>query len=44
VQPFADGIKDVRWEILENSSHMPHVEETERCLRVVADFLDAHER
>ena len=32
VQPYADRIKDVRWEIFENSSHMPHVEETERCL------------
>lgn len=40
VQPFADRIKDVRWEIFENSSHMPHVEETERCLKVVGDFLD----
>jgi L-proline amide hydrolase len=44
VQPFADGIKDVRWEIFENSSHMPHVEETERCLKVVGDFLDRHDR
>jgi len=42
VQPFADRIKDVRWEIFENSSHMPHVEETERCLKVVGDFLDQH--
>ena len=30
----------MRWEIFENSSHMPHVEETERCLKVVGDFLD----
>ena len=43
VQPFADRIKDVRWEIFENSSHMPHVEETERCLKVVGDFLDQHD-
>ena len=43
VQPFADRIKDVRWEIFENSSHMPHVEETERCLKVVGDFLDRHD-
>ena len=34
VQPYADRIKDVRWKIFENSSHMPHVEETERCLEV----------
>jgi L-proline amide hydrolase len=44
VQPFADGIKDVRWEIFENSSHMPHVEETERCLKVVGEFLDQYDR
>ena len=39
VQPYADHIPDVRWTIFENSSHMPHVEETERCLQVVGDFL-----
>jgi L-proline amide hydrolase len=44
VQPFADRIKNVRWEIFENSSHMPHVEETERCLKVVGDFLDRYDR
>jgi L-proline amide hydrolase len=44
VQPYADRIKDVRWEIFENSSHMPHVEETERCLKVVGDFLDRYDR
>ena len=43
VQPFADRIKDVRWEIFENSSHYPHLEETERCLKVVGDFLDQHD-
>jgi L-proline amide hydrolase len=44
VQPFKDKIKDVRWEIFEHSSHMPHVEETERYLKVVGQFLDAHDR
>lgn len=44
VQPFADRINDVRWEIFENSSHMPHVEETERCLKVVGEFLDRYDR
>ena len=44
VQPFADRIKNVRWVKFENSSHMPHVEETERCLKVVGDFLAAHDR
>lgn len=40
VQPFADEIPDVRWTVFENSSHMPHVEEREACMAVVADFLD----
>jgi L-proline amide hydrolase len=44
VRPFADGIRGARWEIFENSSHLPHVEETERCMQVVGDFLDAHDR
>ena len=37
------GIADVRWEIFENSSHMPHVEEKDACLRAVATFLDQHD-
>ena len=44
VQPYADHIPDVRWTIFENSSHMPHVEETEKCLQVVGDFLVQHEK
>ena len=39
VQPFADEIPDVRWAVFDESSHMPHVEETERCMQVVGDFL-----
>jgi L-proline amide hydrolase len=39
VQPFADGIKNVRWEIFEESSHMPHVEEPERFTEVMLEFL-----
>ena len=44
VQPYADRIKNVRWEIFEDSSHLPHVEETERWLSVVGDFLDEHDK
>ena len=40
VQPFADHIPDVRWEVFEDSSHLPHVEEQERYLQVVGKFLD----
>jgi len=44
VQPFADGIKGARWEIFEESSHVPHIEEQERCLQVIGDFLAEHDR
>jgi L-proline amide hydrolase len=44
VQPFADGIKGARWEIFEESSHQPHVEEQERCLQVIGDFLAEHDK
>ena len=43
VQQYADGIKHAQWVIFENSSHLPHVEETERCLKVVGAFLDQHQ-
>lgn len=39
IQPLADGIPDVRWEIFDRSSHMPFVEEPERYLAVVEGFL-----
>ena len=43
VQPFFDAIPDVRWEVFENSSHMPFVEEPERYLEVVGRFLSDHD-
>ena len=43
VQPFADHIPDVRWQIFQESSHMPHVEEPEACLATVEAFLTAHD-
>lgn len=43
VQPFFDAIADVRWEIFENSSHMPFVEEPELYLGVVEAFLAEHD-
>lgn len=39
VQPFADKIRDVRWTVFEDSSHMPHVEERKACMQVVGAFL-----
>jgi L-proline amide hydrolase len=43
VQPYADRIPNARWEIFENSSHMPHVEEEEAYLDVVGAFLRQHD-
>ena len=34
------GIPGSEWVLFENSSHMPHVEETERYLQVLTSFLD----
>ena len=39
MQPFHDAIPDVRWEVFAEASHMPHVEEEERFLKVVGSFL-----
>ena len=44
VQPFADGIPNVRWETFAESSHLPHVEEEQRYLTVVGDFLSSFDR
>ena len=43
VQPYADFIPDVRWTIFEQSSHMPHIEETKDFLNLVRDFLAEHD-
>jgi L-proline amide hydrolase len=39
MQPYQDLIPDVRWEIFEESSHLPHLEEPERFRQVLADYL-----
>ncbi|STV75416.1 proline iminopeptidase [Klebsiella michiganensis] len=39
VQPFMDHISGAEWVIFEASSHMPHVEERELCMKTVNDFL-----
>ncbi|HET7173191.1 MAG TPA: proline iminopeptidase-family hydrolase [Nocardioidaceae bacterium] len=43
VRPYYEGIRDVRWEVFGESSHMPHVEEEDKFLDVVNAFLDANE-
>jgi L-proline amide hydrolase len=39
VEPYQDRIHDVRWEIFEESSHVPHLEEPERFHDVLLGFL-----
>ncbi len=39
VQPYFDQIHDVRWEVFEDSSHVPHLEEPERFHEVLLGFL-----
>ncbi len=39
VETVHGGIKGSKWVIFENSSHMPHLEETERYMQVLNDFL-----
>ncbi|MEV8361963.1 proline iminopeptidase-family hydrolase [Streptomyces niveus] len=39
MQPYADRVPGARWEIFEESSHLPHLEEPERFKDVLVDFL-----
>ncbi len=43
VRPFADRIPRNRWVIFEQSSHMPHVEETAACLATIRHFLESND-
>lgn len=43
VRPLHEGIAGSEWVVFEESSHLPHVEERERWMRVVGDFLDAND-
>ncbi len=40
VEPLKQGISGSEWVLFKNSSHMPHLEETERFLQVLDDFLN----
>ncbi|MEU1799746.1 proline iminopeptidase-family hydrolase [Streptomyces sp. NPDC019937] len=40
VRPFSELIPNARWEIFEDSSHAPHLEEPERFTEVLGTFLD----
>jgi L-proline amide hydrolase len=41
IQPFIDKIPNVQRHVLEHSSHMPHIEQTDECVTVVRAFLDS---
>ena len=40
VKPYHDHIANARWEILDNCSHLPQLEDTERFNTLVTEFLD----
>jgi L-proline amide hydrolase len=42
-QVLLDGIAGSEWVCFEHSSHMPHVEERERYMQVVGDWLARHD-
>jgi L-proline amide hydrolase len=39
-----NGIPGASWVLFEHSSHMAHVEETDRYIQVLSDFLELHDR
>lgn len=43
VEPLKQGISGSKWVLFENSSHMPHLEETEGFLQVLEEFLNRAE-
>jgi L-proline amide hydrolase len=42
-ETLRDGIADAEWVLFEESSHMPHLEERERYMQVVGDWLARHD-
>ena len=42
-QVLLDGIADSEWVCFEESSHMPHIEERERYMQVVGNWLAQHD-
>ena len=41
IKPFIDHIPDVRWVKFDQSSHTPFLEEKEKYIKVVREFLTA---
>ena len=44
VQPYADAIPDVRWEIFERASHVPHIEQRDEYMALIQRFIDGYDR
>jgi L-proline amide hydrolase len=42
-ETLRDGLRDAEWVLFDDSSHMPHVEERERYMRVVGEWLARHD-
>jgi L-proline amide hydrolase len=42
-ESLRDGIAGAEWVVFEDSSHLPHVEERERYMQVVGDWLARHD-
>ena len=42
-ETLRSGIPSCEWVLLENASHMPHLEERERYMQVVGDWLARHD-
>jgi L-proline amide hydrolase len=42
-ETLQNGIAGSEWVVFEESSHMPHVEERERYMQVVGDWLASHD-
>lgn len=43
VRPYRERVPNCTWTLFPDSSHMPHVEEKEACLKAVSDFLKTHD-
>ncbi|HWT64097.1 MAG TPA: proline iminopeptidase-family hydrolase [Ochrobactrum sp.] len=44
VKPYVDNVRGSEWVLFEESSHMPHVEERDLCMKTVSTFLNNVER
>jgi L-proline amide hydrolase len=43
VRPLVEAIPGARWELIEGASHTPHIEQHERFMALVQEFLRAHD-